>query len=93
MRHSFAMAEGDGKLARRAFIAGAIMLPIAIKVGFAFAEEAAGSGGGAQGAGATVKYRSRNSAIPVLRTASLHSAKSSKATLNGESNSPPSNTT
>ena len=51
MRHSFAMAEGDGKLVRRAFIAGAIMLPIAIKVGFAFAEEA-GSESGAQGAGA-----------------------------------------
>ena len=55
MRHSFAMAEGDGKLARRAFIAGAIMLPIAIKVGFAFAEEAAGSDSAAQGAGAIGK--------------------------------------
>src|SRR5713226_10059035 len=55
MRHSFAMAEGDGKLARRAFIAGAIMLPIAIKVGFAFAEDAAGSESGAQGAGAIGK--------------------------------------
>src|SRR6266851_8216349 len=55
MRHSFAMAEGDGKLARRAFIAGAIMLPIAIKVGFAFAEDAAGSGSGARGAGAIGK--------------------------------------
>ncbi len=55
MRHSFAMAEGDGKLARRAFIAGAIMLPITIKMGFAFAEEAAGSESGAQGAGAIGK--------------------------------------
>jgi len=55
MRHSFVKPEGDGKLARRAFIAGAIVLPIAIKAGFAFAAEAAGSDSGAQGAGASGK--------------------------------------
>src|ERR1700730_15340311 len=55
MRHSFVKPEGDGKLERRAFIAGAIMLPIAIRAGFAFAEEAAGSESAAQGAGAIGK--------------------------------------
>ena len=55
MRHSFLEPEGGGKLARRAFIAGAIMLPIAIKMGFAFAAEAADSGSAAQGAGASGK--------------------------------------
>jgi SelR domain len=39
-------------LARRALIAGAIVLPLAIKMGFALAAEAAGSDSGAQGAGA-----------------------------------------
>ena len=51
MRHSFAKPQGDGKLARRAFIAGAIVLPLAIKMGFALAAEAAGSDSGTQGAG------------------------------------------
>src|SRR3984893_4023051 len=52
MRHSFAKLEGDGKLARRAFIA-AMVLPLAIKMGFALAAEAAGSVSGPQGAGAS----------------------------------------
>ncbi len=43
MRHSFAKPEGEGKLARRTFIAGAIVLPLVIKIGFGFAAEAAGS--------------------------------------------------
>jgi len=53
MRHSFAKPEGDGKLARRAFIAGAMVLPLVIKMGFALAAEAAGSVSGPQGAGAS----------------------------------------
>src|SRR2546427_11947425 len=52
MRHSFAPPEGDRKRARRAFIAEAIMLPFAIKVGFAFAAMAARSDSGAQSADA-----------------------------------------
>jgi hypothetical protein len=55
MRHSFVKPESDGKLARRAFIAGAIMLPIAIKMGFALAAEGTGADSGAQGAGAIGK--------------------------------------
>jgi hypothetical protein len=50
IRHSFAKPEGDGKLARRTFIAEAVMLPLAIKIGLAFASEAAGSDSGAQSA-------------------------------------------
>src|SRR5690349_9696867 len=37
MRHSFAKPEGDGKLARRTFIAQAMTLPLAIKIGVVFA--------------------------------------------------------
>jgi peptide-methionine (R)-S-oxide reductase len=51
MGHRLVEPKGDGKLARRAFIAGAVVLPIAIKMGFAFAENA-GSTSGAQGGGA-----------------------------------------
>jgi peptide-methionine (R)-S-oxide reductase len=47
------MPEGDRKLARRTFIAGTIMLPLAIKIGFTFAAEAAGPARGAQGADAS----------------------------------------
>jgi peptide-methionine (R)-S-oxide reductase len=47
MRHSFVKPEGDGKLARRAFIAEAIMLPLALKIGL-LASEAAGLDSGAQ---------------------------------------------
>ena len=43
-------SEGDGKLGRRTFIAEAIMLPLAIKIGLAFAAEAAGSDSCAQSA-------------------------------------------
>jgi peptide-methionine (R)-S-oxide reductase len=53
MRHSSAKPEGDGKLARRTFIVGAIMLPLAIKTGLALAAQAVGSDSGAQGAGAS----------------------------------------
>jgi hypothetical protein len=42
MSDSFAKPEGDGKLARRTFIAEAIKLPLAIKIGLAFAAEGAG---------------------------------------------------
>jgi hypothetical protein len=55
MRHSFAKPEGDGKLARRTFIAEAVMLPLAIKIGLAFAAEAAGSDSGAPSASASGK--------------------------------------
>ena len=54
MRHSFLEPEGNGELARRTFVAGAILLPLAIKVGFAFAETASPDSG-VQGAGASIK--------------------------------------
>jgi len=54
MRDSFARQEGDGTLARRTFIAEAIMLPLAIKIGFAFAAEGTGSDTGAQSASSDV---------------------------------------
>jgi peptide-methionine (R)-S-oxide reductase len=47
MGHKFTKADGD--MARRAFIAGALVLPVAIKLGFALAAEAAASDSGAQG--------------------------------------------
>jgi peptide-methionine (R)-S-oxide reductase len=50
MGDSFAKREGDGKLARRTFIAGAIKLLLAIKIGLAFAVEGAGSDSDAQSA-------------------------------------------
>ena len=50
MGDSFAKREGDGKLARRTFIAGAIKLLLAIKIGLAFAAEGAGSDSNAQSA-------------------------------------------
>ena len=50
MSHSFAKPEGDGKLARLTFIAEAVMLPLAIKIGLAFGSEAVGSDSGAQSA-------------------------------------------
>src|SRR5712692_1615077 len=53
MRHSLAKPAGDRILARRTFIAEAIVLPLAIKIGFAFAAEAAGSDSGAQGGSAS----------------------------------------
>lgn len=43
MRHSFAKPEGHWRLTRRTFIAEAITLPIAIKIGLAFAAEATDS--------------------------------------------------
>jgi peptide-methionine (R)-S-oxide reductase len=55
MRHNFANPEGDGKLAQRAFVAGAIMLPLTIKIGLTFAAETAGSDSGAPGASASGK--------------------------------------
>jgi peptide-methionine (R)-S-oxide reductase len=50
MTHRGAKLETDGKLARRTFIAEAMMLPLAIKIGLAFASEAAGLDSGAQSA-------------------------------------------
>ncbi len=47
-----AKPEGDGKLARRAFIARAIALPLAVKMSFALTAEAVGSDSGAQGTAA-----------------------------------------
>ena len=55
MRHNFANPEGDGKLARRTFVAGAIMLPLTIKIGLTFAAQTAGSDSGAPGASANGK--------------------------------------
>jgi peptide-methionine (R)-S-oxide reductase len=48
MRHSFATPVGDGRLTRRTFITEAIMLPLAMKIGLAFAAETAGLDSGAQ---------------------------------------------
>ena len=50
MRHSLAKPEGGGKLSRRIFIAEAIMLPLAVKIGLAFAAEAAVSDSDARSA-------------------------------------------
>jgi len=55
MRHSFTNPEGGGRLTRRTFIAEAIMLPLAIKIGLAFAAEAARIDSGARDAGAIDK--------------------------------------
>jgi peptide-methionine (R)-S-oxide reductase len=52
MRHSFVKPDGDGKLTRRTFIAEAITLPLALKIGLAFAAEATGLNGAAQSASA-----------------------------------------
>src|ERR1700757_2505651 len=47
MRHNFATPVSDRTLARREFIVEALMLPLAIKVGIAFAAEATDSDAGA----------------------------------------------
>jgi peptide-methionine (R)-S-oxide reductase len=51
MVYSLAKPESGEKLTRRAFIAAVIVLPFAVKVGFAFAAEGADSNSGAQDAG------------------------------------------
>jgi peptide-methionine (R)-S-oxide reductase len=58
MTHKLAKQDGNRKLERRTFIAKAIMLPLAIKIGF-FAVEAGAADSGAQSAsrGPTAKVR------------------------------------
>jgi peptide-methionine (R)-S-oxide reductase len=53
MRHILLRPQSDRKLSRRAFITQAIALPIAIKIGLAFAGETAGSDNGVEAAGTT----------------------------------------
>jgi peptide-methionine (R)-S-oxide reductase len=48
MRHSFKQSLRDEKLGRRAFVAEALMLPLAIKIGLAFAAETSGFDSDAQ---------------------------------------------
>jgi peptide-methionine (R)-S-oxide reductase len=48
MAYTFAKPQNDDKLTRRGFVAAAILLPLAVKLGFAFAEEATDSNSGAQ---------------------------------------------
>jgi peptide-methionine (R)-S-oxide reductase len=54
MRYSFAKPEGDGKLSRRIFIAEAIMLPLAVKIGIVFAAEAASDSEAQSASGRTI---------------------------------------